>query len=121
MASENPLRSARLPSPQQVTELLEGAFGRAGYDVVQAADGEEALALLDAAGPFDLLVTDYAMPGLSGLELIDAVRLRKPQMPILMVTGYADTGQEAADVPRLQKPFLPAELVDRVQALIAEA
>ena len=42
-------------------------------------------------------------------------------MPILMVTGYADTGQEAADVPRLQKPFLPAELVDRVQALIAEA
>ena len=70
---------------------------------------------------FDLLVTDYAMPGLSGLELIDAVRLRKPQMPILMVTGYADTGQEAADVPRLQKPFLPAELVDRVQALIAEA
>jgi len=94
---------------------------RAGYDVVQAADGEEALALLDAAGPFDLLVTDYAMPGLSGLELIDAVRLRKPQMPILMVTGYADTGQEAADVPRLQKPFLPAELVDRVQALIAEA
>ena len=94
---------------------------RAGYDVVQAADGEEALAMLDAAGPFDLLVTDYAMPGLSGLELIDAVRLRRPQMPILMVTGYADTGQDAADVPRLQKPFLPAELVDRVQALLASA
>ena len=94
---------------------------RAGYEVVQASDGEEALALLDAAGPFDLLVTDYAMPGLSGLELIDAVRLRRPQMPILMVTGYADTGQDAADVPRLQKPFLPAELVDRVQALLTSA
>ena len=94
---------------------------RAGYDVVQAADGEEALALLDAAGPFDLMVTDYAMPGLSGQDLIDAVRRRKPRMPILMVTGYADNGRESADVPRLQKPFLPAELVDRVQALIAEA
>ena len=94
---------------------------RAGYDVVQAADGEEALALLDAAGPFDLMVTDYAMPGLSGLDLIDAARRRKPRMPVLMVTGYADNGRESADVPRLQKPFLPAELVDRVQALIAEA
>ena len=93
----------------------------AGYDVVQAADGEEALALLDAAGPFDLMVTDYAMPGLSGLDLIDAARRRKPRMPVLMVTGYADNGRESADVPRLQKPFLPAELVDRVQALIAEA
>lgn len=60
---------------------------RAGYDVVQAADGEEALALLDAAGPFDLMVTDYAMPGLSGLDLIDAARRRKPRMPVLMVTG----------------------------------
>ena len=59
----------------------------AGYDVVQAADGEEALALLDAAGPFDLMVTDYAMPGLSGLDLIDAARRRKPRMPVLMVTG----------------------------------
>ncbi len=94
---------------------------RAGYDVVQAADGEEALALLDAAGPFDLMLTDYAMPGLSGLDLIDAARRRKPRMPVLMVTGYADNGRESADVPRLQKPFLPAELVDRVQALIAEA
>ena len=94
---------------------------RAGYDVVQAADGEEALALLDAAGPFDLMVTDYAMPGLSGLDPIDAARRRKPRMPVLMVTGYADNGRESADVPRLQKPFLPAELVDRVQALIAEA
>ena len=94
---------------------------RAGYDVVQAADGEEALALLDAAGPFDLMLTDYAMPGLSGQDLIDAVRRRKPRMPVLMVTGYADNGRESADVPRLQKPFLPAELVDRVQALIAEA
>lgn len=94
---------------------------RAGYDVVQAADGEEALALLVAAGPFDLMVTDYAMPGLSGQDLIDAVRRRKPRMPVLMVTGYADNGRESADVPRLQKPFLPAELVDRVQALIAEA
>ena len=94
---------------------------RAGYDVVQAADGEEALALLVEAGPFDLMVTDYAMPGLSGLDLIDAARRRKPRMPVLMVTGYADNGRESADVPRLQKPFLPAELVDRVQALIAEA
>ena len=94
---------------------------RAGYDVVQAADGEEALALLVAAGPFDLMVTDYAMPGLSGQDLIDAVRRRKPRMPVLMVTGYADNEQESTDVPRLQKPFLPAELVDRVQALIAEA
>ena len=61
------------------------------------------------------------MPGLSGQDLIDAARRRKPRMPVLMVTGYADNGRESADVPRLQKPFLPAELVDRVQALIAEA
>ena len=101
--------------------VLKAALEKSGFDVVQAVDGEEALALLDAAGPFDLMVTDYAMPGLSGLDLIDAARRRKPRMPVLMVTGYADNGRESADVPRLQKPFLPAELVDRVQALIAEA
>ena len=79
-------------------------------------------AMTKAAGEsYDIAFTPLAMPGLSGLELIDAVRLRRPQMPILMVTGYADTGQDAADVPRLQKPFLPAELVDRVQALLASA
>ncbi|WP_235672964.1 ribosome maturation factor RimP [Mycolicibacterium hodleri] len=71
MASENPLRSARLPSPQQVTELLEGAFGRAGYDVddvvveaaarppriVVIADGDGGLDL-DALGELSRLASE---------------------------------------------------------------
>jgi response regulator RpfG family c-di-GMP phosphodiesterase len=60
-----------------------------GYDVVSAASGREALELLRTQR-FDLLLTDQAMPGLSGLELTEAVSRMHPDMPIVLLTGHTD-------------------------------
>ena len=54
-----------------------------GYDVIEAASGEQALRLLDEGPAPDVLVTDYLMPGMSGADLAQAVRARKPGLPIL--------------------------------------
>ncbi|HEV7639518.1 MAG TPA: response regulator, partial [Gaiellaceae bacterium] len=65
-----------------VVEILESA----GYDVTSAESAERALALLEEAD-FDLVVSDVVMPGLSGLELLEAVRARRASLPVVLVTG----------------------------------
>jgi CheY-like chemotaxis protein len=61
-----------------------------GYRVTTATSGEEALELFGRQ-KFDLVVTDYKMPRLDGLELIAHLRKRTPEMPIILVSGYVDT------------------------------
>jgi CheY-like chemotaxis protein len=60
------------------------------YDMTTAADGFEALKIADAEGPFDLLVTDLSMPGMSGDELARRLREGNPTIKILYLTGYSD-------------------------------
>jgi signal transduction histidine kinase/CheY-like chemotaxis protein len=81
-----------------------------GYAVVEASSGEEALRLLQVGKRFDLLVTDHLMPGLSGTELAREVRATTPEIPILLVSGYAEADDVDADLPRLAKPFRKNEL-----------
>jgi len=80
-----------------------------GYAVLEARDGEEALATLAAhPGPVHLLVTDVVMPGLSGPDLARAVRVRDPMCPVVFVTGYAPEPLDTALSERselLAKPF----------------
>jgi two-component system cell cycle sensor histidine kinase/response regulator CckA len=96
------------------TELMR----RAGYEVVSAASGEEALELLDEH--FDALVTDVAMTGMNGQTLARHVRDRFPSMPVLFISGYPAevlTGQQVVDVGEevLTKPFTPGELTARLE------
>jgi PAS domain S-box-containing protein len=87
-----------------------------GYQVVTAADGEKALELFSAAPEaFDLVVTDLAMPGLDGYELIARLQALRPELPMVLCSGYLERGQE--DQMRqngvkevLDKPFSRAEL-----------
>ncbi|HEX8556277.1 MAG TPA: PAS domain-containing protein [Sphingomonas sp.] len=88
-----------------------------GYEVIEAASGEEALRLFDQVNPPDLLVTDHLMPGMSGVELIREIRLLKADLPVLIVSGYAEVDGIAPDLPRLTKPFRNAELADRLSTL----
>ena len=61
-----------------------------GFDVVEASDGDEALALLDAATSFDILLTDVRMPGLSdGVDVAIHFRRLHPEVPVIVVSGYA--------------------------------
>ncbi|WP_082515592.1 PAS domain S-box protein [Sphingomonas sp. Leaf412] len=88
-----------------------------GYTVLEAASAEEALVLVDGGTPFDVLVTDHLMPGMSGAELAREVAKRRPQTSVLVVSGYAELEGIAPDLPRLSKPYQR----DGLAAALAEA
>ncbi|MDG2536379.1 ATP-binding protein [Dyella jiangningensis] len=91
----------------------------AGYTVLQASSGYEAIAVLGKHPEIKALITDYAMPGLTGAELARQVAKLDPALPILMITGFAATdGKIAIKTPRLSKPFGQAELVRAVDSLL---
>ena len=77
-----------------------------GHTVTAAATGEEALTILKADHAFDLTITDYAMPGVTGLELAKRIRAEWPDIPLLLASGRAELQDEPdADIPRLAKPL----------------
>ncbi|HEU4700424.1 MAG TPA: response regulator [Gemmatimonadales bacterium] len=109
-----------------VRELLARCLALGPYRVLQAASGEEALALLGITPGVAAVVTDTWMPeGMSGVELIRRIRARWPTLPLLRISGvhesafYADPPPE--DVPFLAKPFSPADLLRAVGALAPAA
>ncbi|TFI59712.1 PAS domain S-box protein [Sphingomonas parva] len=81
-----------------------------GYRVVEAASAEEAIRLIERGETFDLLVTDHLMPGMNGTDLAREARTARPDLPVLLVSGYAESDGIAADLPRLTKPFRKDEL-----------
>ncbi|BAU88779.1 PAS/PAC sensor hybrid histidine kinase [Methylorubrum populi] len=85
-------------------------LGELGYAVIEAASGEEAMRLVDGGRRFDLLVTDHLMPGITGTDLARAVRSDRPGVPVLLVSGYAESDGVEPDLPRLTKPFRKDEL-----------
>ncbi len=100
--------------------VLVASLDALGYQVAEAGDGPSGLAVLDRAAP-DLLLLDFAMPGLNGAEVARLARQRRPDLPIVFASGYADTAAiaEAAgpDARVLRKPFRMEEM----QAVLAEA
>ncbi len=106
-----------LPVMQLCARVLE----LDGHQVDGFTRGEEALARLSRA-PADLLVVDYRMPGLTGLELARRARAVRPGLPVVLITGHgsADVLAEAAAVGVdrvLLKPFTPNELIAAAAAL----
>jgi len=92
------------------------------HSVVEASSGEEALRLLRENASIDLVVTDHAMPGLTGLELAEQIRVEWPDMPILLASGHAELPERAGlAVPRLTKPFRQDELASAIAALVTPA
>jgi len=84
-----------------------------GHRVISATSGARALALFEQGEVIDLMITDMAMPQMSGAQLAHAVRLLKPDLPIILATGYAERLEGfAAQLPRLPKPFTQLNLVD---------
>lgn len=94
-------------------------LGELGYEVQEADSGEAALALIAQGTRPDLLVTDHLMPGMTGVELASALREQLPELPVLVVSGYAEVDGIAPGLPRLTKPFRSAELAECLAALTA--
>ena len=73
-----------------------------GHEVTEVRSAREAIQLLEEGLPADLLITDHAMPDMTGMELADEVRRMRPDLAILLATGYAEIeGSSAIDLPRL--------------------
>jgi signal transduction histidine kinase/ActR/RegA family two-component response regulator len=101
------------------TEMLR----ELGYRVVEAADGEAALALLAGGQRVDLVFTDVVMPGLGGRQLADRIAADRPGLPVLYTTGYTrnaivHNGTVDAGVELITKPFTIDQLGRRVRALL---
>jgi two-component system cell cycle sensor histidine kinase/response regulator CckA len=101
--------------------LAERTLARAGYRVAVAADAEEAAALLAVEAPA-LLLSDVSLPGQDGLALARSARAALPALPVLLMSGYAEaalgTDLSAEGLGFLGKPFVPAELVAAVGAVL---
>jgi len=112
---------------EAVRVLTSRILTDAGYAVVSAPDGVEALALYgeDGAG-VDVLVSDVVMPGISGQELADGLRSRRPGLPVVFVSGYTED-HVVEDARRdgatrfVEKPFSADQLLRAVRAVLEEA
>jgi PAS domain S-box-containing protein len=89
-----------------------------GYIVVEASSAEDALKLVGEGLRPDLLVTDHLMPGMTGVELARDLRSRRPELPVLIVSGYAEAEGIAPEIARLTKPFRNSELAESLSALM---
>lgn len=105
------------PSGRALTLALKTA----GHEVMNADNGTEALELL-AIHDFELVITDLVMPNLTGLNVLNTVRLRWPHMPLILISGYLrqDTGKATMEgiAAFLQKPIDPTTLIMTVERLL---
>lgn len=91
-----------------------------GYGVMSAHSGAKALEILKIDPTFDLLITDFSMPHMNGLQLAMAVRAFLPQLPILLATGYAELPVNSDLVlPQLSKPYMQSDLQVAIKELVA--
>ncbi len=104
-----------------VRRLMRRMLGRMGFQVLQAADGEEALRLGEAhPGDIDLLVSDVSMPGMGGVELGRRMLERRPTLRVLLVTGRAEDDVSLPGARILCKPFRQEELAHALEALLTQ-
>jgi CheY-like chemotaxis protein len=91
-----------------------------GHRVVDASSGNDALAIVSAAEDIDLIITDYSMPGMNGAQLAKAVREIRPDLPVLVATGYADLPPGTGiDLPRLSKPYTQEQLAREIATIFS--
>ncbi len=90
-----------------------------GHAVIEASSAQQALDILRGERAVDLVITDYAMPQMTGAQLAAAIRTEWPDMPVILATGYAERmlGAEMG-LPKLAKPFRQADLMQAVAAAV---
>ena len=89
-----------------------------GHQVTAAGSGAEALDLLRSNGHFDLLITDHAMPGMTGVELAAKAKEVVPEIRVVLASGFQEIpGEAEADWLRLRKPYLESDLIDLINQI----
>lgn len=102
--------------------LITEELRLAGFTVVEAANADEALTILQSAAPIDLVMTDVRMPGsMDGLGLAEVVRSIRPELKIIVASGHLPTLPASNTVDAFfGKPYDPARVVQRVKELLAD-
>jgi CheY-like chemotaxis protein len=114
-----------LEDDEAVRQLTDRVLSLRGYTVHAARTVEEALAIFSShRDEIDLLIVDAVLPRMSGREFIERVRVMRPDVRALLMSGYAEDPSRAgttwpADVPRLAKPFTPDEIARKVREALA--
>jgi signal transduction histidine kinase/ActR/RegA family two-component response regulator len=109
-----------------IRETLAACLEDRGFEVLTADGGAEALDILASRASIDVLVTDLSMPGVDGLAVIEKARHHRPDLPAILLTGYAGHGAQLAvgasisgRFTLVRKPVSEAQLIDRIEALLA--
>ena len=90
-----------------------------GHIVIEADSGRRALEIIDAGQDIDLMMTYQAMPEMTGIQLAEIVRSKRPNLPVLLATGYADLpAGKLANLPRLAKPYRQEQLQAEIEKLL---
>ena len=106
-----------------VRNLAQAVLASAGFEVAAAAGGSEALDLIAASEPFDLLLTDVVMPEMSGPELAARLRADRPDLPVVYMSGYTDDVLGDKELSQtattfVRKPFANAELIAALRGVL---
>jgi len=122
--AERAARVLLVDDDAMVREPLAAELEEAGFGVLVAESGIEAISLLEAGEPVDVLVSDHAMPGMNGLAVIREAQSRRPDLPAILLTGYAgDTVALAASAPGanftlVRKPVPAQALAARIAVML---
>jgi CheY-like chemotaxis protein len=125
MSQSAPYRVLVVDDEEPIRIFVERVLRQLDCDIATAADGVEAMAIARAHAPFDLLVTDLAMPGITGDELARRLRREDPALKILYLTGYSDRLFEGRNVlwedeAFVDKPVTVQGLLEAVSLLLNE-
>jgi PAS domain S-box-containing protein len=91
-----------------------------GHSVTEARSGSHALKLLESDTPFDVVVTDYAMPGMNGFELAQRIKERNSKLPVILATGYAELpANRSIEFDRLSKPYTAKDLAAALEKAVS--
>jgi CheY-like chemotaxis protein len=109
----------------EVRAQIVEALTDMGCEVAEAADGPSGLQIIESLRPVDVLLTDVGLPLLNGKQLADAARAVRPELPIILITGYAGSALVNVNLPKgveiLRKPFSLEELTSRIATLLSGA
>jgi CheY-like chemotaxis protein len=94
-----------------VRDMIVYELQLAGFEVLEAASAEDALAMIAQAGPIDLLFTDIRLPGMDGWKLAETIRGSHAQVPIIYASGYVDRIDPLPHSKFLQKPYMPSQVL----------
>jgi CheY-like chemotaxis protein len=110
----------------EICTLIKTILGKGPYEITLCNDAESALVQIQREGGFDMLISDFMLPGISGIELISQVRQHAPtaRMPIVMISGHSNYAMDARAKAAganafLNKPFTLSQLRTTVQQLLS--